>query len=154
MIKKISMKLILKTSIITLLLTFISCNNTDYNKLKAENKRLKDELKSCEGTRLLIAEQRDNLRSQLEQNNAPEQFWPEAKALECLQDYYEFYERDYRYKDEIIRRSDNNSFQISLKQDRKHGDYWQQDWNAVVYSCHIRNDGTYEFIYESGMMIF
>ena len=148
------MKLIIKTSIITLLLTFISCNNTDYDKLKAENKRLKGELKMSEAARVLIAAERDNLRSQVEQNNNPEQFWPEEKALECLQDYYNFYRRDYRYRNEIIRRSDNNSFQISLKQDRKdHNGYWMQEWNAIIYSCHIRNDGTYEFIYESGTMI-
>jgi hypothetical protein len=42
-------------------------------------------------------------------------YYTEEHAMECLQDYYDFYNADEEYSDPKIRRIGNNVFYISLK---------------------------------------
>lgn len=109
---------------------------SDYDQLKAENERLREEVESLQSEKREREEQ-ERLES-LKQHS-------EEEALRLIKDYYEFYNANMIYRKPKVRRVSSNVFKISLEECTKKGGFSDQDffWHSRVINLTINSDGTY-----------
>ena len=67
----------------------------------------------------------------------------EAQAKQYVKDYYAFYKRDWRYKNLQVRRTDKNSFIISLMESQRHVADDDFFYSSHVYRLTVSQDGSY-----------
>ena len=133
--------------LLTISFLMIGCvSQSDYDKVKEENKNLKNSVEQLE-TKLsnieydynkLIEEKR---LAEIERNK--KKYRTEVEALSTLKDYYEFYNANEVYRRPKVRRVDNNTFRISLEECPKVFKHIEFHWNSSVKTLVINNDGTY-----------
>jgi len=102
--------------------------------LKNENNELKTEI------------QRHKLEKQKEEQRLKELVYTEEEALRLVADYYEFYNSNMKYKNPKIRRTSNDSFQVSVQECLKKTGYCDNEtfWNSKVLTLTINKDGSYK----------
>lgn len=118
-----------------LVTSLISCvPKSDYDKLKNENNELKTEI------------QRHKLEKQKEEQRLKELVHTEEEALRLVADYYEFYNSNMKYKNPKIRRTSNDSFQVSVQECLKKTGYCDNEtfWNSKVLTLTINKDKSYK----------
>jgi len=118
-----------------LVTSLISCvPKSDYDKLKNENNELKTEI------------QRHKLEKQKEEERLKELVHTEEEALRLVADYYEFYNSNMKYKNPKIRRTSNDSFQVSVQECLKKTGYCDNEtfWNSKVLTLTINKDKSYK----------
>jgi hypothetical protein len=152
------MKKILMLSVISI---FFGCvNKSDYEIIEKENRELKSEI---ENLRLKVNELENNLNKKQNRNNSSissiqnknsksinesidnSKYFDESEALNLVQDYYDFYNADFAYKNPRVRRMTNNKFRISLKECINKEPFLSDDfhWSSVNYILTINNNGKY-----------
>ena len=140
---------------------FFGCvNKSDFENVENENKELKTEL---ENLRKKVNELENNSntkpnRVQSNINSTPnknsksinESFdnskhYDESEALNLVQDYYDFYNADFAYKNARVRRMSNNKFRISLKECINKEPFLSDDfhWSSINYILTINSNGKY-----------
>jgi len=102
--------------------------------LKNENNELKTEI------------QRHKLEKQKEEERLKELVHTEEEALRLVGDYYEFYNSNMKYKNPKIRRTSNDSFQVSVQECLKKTGYCDNEtfWNSKVLTLTINKDKSYK----------
>lgn len=68
----------------------------------------------------------------------------EEEALDLIEDYYGFYRTDYVYKETQIRRIDDNSFKVSLRECPIEMTNSRYHWSSKVLTLMNHDDGTYD----------
>jgi len=119
---------------IILVVSSISCvPKSEYDKIKNENDELKSEIQKYE------------LEIKKEAERLEELIHSEDEALKLLEDYYDFYNSNMKYRNPKIRRTSNNTFQISVQECLKKTGYCNNEsfWNSKVLKLTINEDGTY-----------
>ncbi len=140
---------------------FFGCvNKSDYEIIEKENRELKSEI---ENLRLKVNELENNLNKKQNRNNSSissiqnknsksinesidnSKYFDESEALNLVQDYYDFYNADFAYKNPRVRRMTNNKFRISLKECINKEPFLSDDfhWSSVNYILTINNNGKY-----------
>lgn len=110
---------------------------SENEKLEGELKQMRQELNELKQSQGLDT---NKTQSQKNQNNISEE-----KALKCIDDYFDFYDRDTEYRKVELRRISENSFEVCLETcdiDFIKYDYmWSSsNWTLTVYS-----NGKYDF---------
>ena len=152
------MKKLLMLSVISI---FFGCvNKSDYETLEKENRQLKTEIEDLRQKvfglehNLKEKQYRNNLnRSSIQNKNSKSinetidtsKHFDESEALNLVQDYYDFYNADFAFKNPRVRRMTNNKFRISLKECINKEPFLSDDfhWSSVNYILTINNNGKY-----------
>jgi predicted RNase H-like nuclease (RuvC/YqgF family) len=132
------------------LLLFSSCiSRSEFDKLRIENECLKKRVMELESE---ISSLNDKYNAAIiekriiDSQKKERKIFTEMQALQCLEDYYNFYRRDYSYRDPMVKRSQDNSFLISLEESEKmNSDRGKEQWTPVVWTLTMNDDGTYSF---------
>lgn len=144
---------------------FFGCvNKSEYENIEKENNELKLEL---EDLRKKVNELENDLNNKQNRNNSNinsninsttnknsksinetndnTKYYDESEALNLVQDYYDFYNADFAYKNLRVRRMSNNKFRISLKECINKEPFLSDDfhWSSVNYILTINNNGKY-----------
>jgi hypothetical protein len=157
--QRIMYKLFYRLILTTLTLT--SCvSESDYKKLKQENEGLTEENEGLKTKVKQLNVRIDNLtienRDLLEDKNKKEKkiqissLHTEEEALRLLNDYYEFYDANFVYRNPKVRQVSENVFKISLEECSKktasvNNGYF---WESIVIKLSIYDDGKYDVIRE------
>ncbi len=135
---------------------------------KTELEKLKSEIKVMKAEIIILQNELDKVKAELESyKSVSESEYPvveadpraiyqgradkttyvdESEVPKLLKEYYDFYRRDFDYKDLKIKRIDDTTFQISLRE-RLRG---QTLWLSVVRKMFVREDGTVRIINDLG----
>ena len=150
-----------KLLILAVISTFFGCvNKSDYETLEKENRELKTEIEDLRQKvfglehNLKEKQYRNNLKINSIQNKNSKSInetidnskhFDESEALNLVQDYYDFYNADFAYKNPRVRRMTNNKFRISLKECVNKEPFLSDDfhWSSVNYILTINNNGKY-----------
>jgi hypothetical protein len=103
------------------------------------------------GCDLFVDEDKSNSQKIIETEHESDRIEPiytKDDFKKYLDDYFSFYKRKCKYKNEVFRRVDNNTFLISLDEDCFNRDY--DMYFNIIYRFNINNDGTYDCIVEQG----
>lgn len=150
-----------KLLILAVISFFFGCvNKSDYETLEKENRQLKTEIEDLRQKvfglehNLKEKQYRNNLnRSSIQNKNSKSinetidtsKHFDESEALNLVQDYYDFYNADFAFKNPRVRRMTNNKFRISLKECINKEPFLSDDfhWSSVNYILTINNNGKY-----------
>lgn len=144
----------MKIKILSLLIFILTLNGcvskSDYEKLEREKAQLEDTLNEIKQELTEVQYNYEQLLeekrlAEIERNRKP--YISEAQALNYIKDNYDFYEKDMRYRNVVLRRVDDNSFRVSLEECTKKGPFSNDDffWNARVRTLTVHNNGKYDF---------
>lgn len=124
-------------------------SQSDFEKLKFENECLKKKIMELEADKNFLNEKYNALvveKKIIELQAGENKFCSELQALEYLEDYYNFFRKNYVYRDPVVKRSTDNSFIISLEEsDKANAEQNKEQWIPVVWSLKINANGTYTF---------
>ena len=150
-----------KLLILSVISIFFGCvNKSDYETVEKENRQLKTEI---EDLRQKVYGLEHNLKEKQYRNNSKinsiqnknsksinetidnSKHFDESEALNLVQDYYDFYNADFAYRNPRVRRMTNNKFRISLKECVNKEPFLSNDfhWSSVNYILTINNNGKY-----------
>ena len=150
-----------KLLILAVISIFFGCvNKSDYETLEKENRQLKTEIEDLRQKvfglehNLKEKQYRNNLKINSIQNKNSKSInetidnskhFDESEALNLVQDYYDFYNADFAFKNPRVRRMTNNKFRISLKECINKEPFLSDDfhWSSVNYILTINNNGKY-----------
>ena len=119
------------------------CFKIENIELQIERNELANELqKTQENYDLLLYEKQ---QKEIEINKTP--YISEKQALQYIQDYYSFYNKDFKYRNVQLRRKAKNSFTVSLEECIDKADFTSGDffWNSTVRTLTVYEDGNYDF---------
>lgn len=144
----------MKITILPLLIIFLSLNGcvskSDYENLEREKSQLESTLKEVKQELSDVQYNLDQLleekrQAEIERNKTP--YISEAQALNYVKDNYDFYEKDMRYRNVVLRRIADNSFRVSLEECTKKGSFSNNDffWNSRVRTLIVHNNEKYDF---------
>ncbi len=126
------------------LLTITSCiPKTEYEKVKNELDETKQELSEVKRNYETLLEEKRQEES--ERNRIP--YISDDQALGYIKDNFNFYERDTKYRNVVLRRISDNSFRVSLETCTKKADFSNDDffWNSSVRTLTVHKNGKYDF---------
>ena len=131
------MKDITLTIVILVLLIITSCITPgEYRQVLAENDSLRTILVNFE-------EENDNLKTQIEEFEEKERLktlYTDVDAYKLIEDYYDFYRADYKYRNPRVRKQSYNVFKISIEEANIKLGFW----SSFVLTLTINEDGTYQ----------
>ncbi|MFA7489666.1 MAG: hypothetical protein WCY58_02790 [Mariniphaga sp.] len=129
---------------------FWSCiSPSDFEKLKIENECLKKRIMELEADKIHLNEKFNALMVEkrvLEYNGQEISFCTESQAVQYLKDYYNFFRKNYTYRNPVIKRSSDNTFIITLEEiESTNAEATQDQWVSIVWSLQVNANGTYIF---------
>jgi len=122
-------------------LSFMSCNSSnDDNQMQQEIQETKKQLDSL---KTIIKAKEEQIV--LENNDVNTLFFvTDNQALDYVKDYYSFYLSDWEYRGPILRRRDNNNFDIKLEDHPKDDEYFP--WQTKIIKLTVYKNGEYKLI--------
>ena len=122
----------------------------DYQSLHIEKQDLESQLANLQDEYYEIKFDYDRIveakrREEIERNS--KKYVSESEALSYIRDFYSFYESDTKYRNIKLRRTDQNSFKVSLEEVTSKGSFSNSDffWSSSVYNLVVNNDDTYTY---------
>lgn len=122
----------------------------DYQDLQIEKHNLESDLANLQDDYYEVKTDYDNMvqvkrREEIERSRI--KYVSESEALSYIRDFYSFYESDTKFRNINLRRTDQNSFKVSLEEVTSKGSFSNNDffWSAAVYNLVVNNDDTYTY---------
>ena len=117
----------------------------EYRKLQLEKENLEKELSELRSEYYEVRSDHDrllNARRKEEMERKRKKYVSESEALDHIKDYYNFYKGSTAPRDIKLRRTDKNSFVVSLK-----SSIGMMDSGITeIYHLKVNNDDTYTFM--------
>jgi hypothetical protein len=126
------------------ILTLYSCvSKTDYEKLEKTLDETKQDLTDVSYRYELLIEEKRQI--EIERNKKP--FITDKQALGYIKDNYSFYEKDMKYRNVQLRRTDDNIFRVSLEECTMKGGFSNNNffWNSRVRTLTVHKSEKYDF---------